>query len=105
MITVNIKNQIEPNTGDECKMCHSVENGHRSIALGYRVICDKCLPKLKLIANAAPELLEACKALVSNAVWDGKTREHGSANEYTVHRAVIEAAQRAIAKAEGRNEG
>ena len=48
------------------------------------------------------ELLEVCKALISNAVWDGKTREHGAANEYTVHRAVIEATQRAIMKAEGR---
>ncbi len=55
----------------------------------------------RLIA-ACPELLETCKALISNAVWDGKTREHGSANEYTIHRAVIEATQRAIAKAEGR---
>lgn len=58
----------------------------------------------RLIASA-PNLLEACKGLISNAVWDGKTREHGSANEYTVHRAVIEATQRAIMKAEGRDEG
>lgn len=48
------------------------------------------------------ELLCVCKALIANAVWDGKTREHGSANEYMVHRAVIEAAQRAIDKVEGR---
>ena len=56
--------------------------------------------EIERLQNINAKLLEACKALISNAVWDGKTREHGSANEYTVHRAVIEATIRAVEKAE-----
>jgi len=57
------------------------------------------------LQNINAKLLEACKALISNAVWDGKVREHGSANKYTIHQAVIEATMRAIDRAEGRGEG
>ncbi len=58
--------------------------------------------EIERLRNINIELLKACKALISNAVWDGKTREHGAANEYIVHRAVIEATIRAIKGAERR---
>lgn len=45
-------------------------------------------------------LMRVCKALLVNAVWDGKTREHGSQNEYTVNKAVIDAARRIVKEIE-----
>jgi hypothetical protein len=86
---------------DECQMCHSVEHSHRSIALGYGVICDGCLPKLRKIADAAPDLLEACKEVVNDAIWDGKEHPNNKI-EYLIKIQTIEKVRQAIAKAEGR---
>ncbi len=69
--------------------------------------CKECIDKFedmtkeeqanaRLIA-AAPELLEACKAIDLNAIWDGKRGSKG----YLVMEHHIERARQAIAKAEG----
>lgn len=88
----------------------------QAIWMGNEIIAQTNATYARLIAKAPEmeieidrlktinaDLLDICKALASSAVWDGKTREFGSQNEYSVNRAVIDAAQRAIAKAtEGR---
>ena len=48
-------------------------------------------------------LMGVCKALIVNARWNGKIKEHGSQNEYTVNKAVIEAAQRIVREIERGN--
>jgi hypothetical protein len=91
---------------DECQMCHSVEHGHRSIALGYGVICDDCLPKLRKMADAAPDLLEACKlVMVTGQTCFADILKLGyiqppNGNDY---RKAKDIARQAIAKAEGRD--
>ena len=51
--------------------------------------------------NAAPDLLEACKMIINDAIWDGK--EYSDLKkECLVKMETIEKARQAITKAEGK---